>query len=133
MEQNEAKKELTPEQAKFIEDKISSNTPIVKLCEKHEIGRTTYWRWTKQKAFSEAMQEAEESYIKQLVDTAQVKIGELAGKGNITALIFILKSKGGWIETSGLDMKMKTPVIEVRNPEQKRSIEKMVQRVKKSE
>ncbi len=133
MEHNSTKKGLTPKQENFIEDKISSNASIMKLCEKHGIGRTTYWRWSKQKAFSEAMKEAEESYIKQLVDMAQIKIGELAESGNITSLIFILKSKGGWVETSGIDMKMKTPIIEVRNQEQKRSIEKMVQRVKKSE
>jgi len=131
MQQIDTKKELTEKQAKFIADKISSNLSITKLCEMHGINRSTYSRWTHQKAFSDGIKEARDIYHKQLVDTAEMKIGELAEKGNITALIFILKSLGGWVETSGIDVDMKTPVIVVKDEKQKEAIESLAKRFTK--
>jgi len=82
----------------FIEA-FKSNTNISQACKEAKIGRTTFYRWRKQKAFSIKLDEAVES----LKDQIENKLITKALNGDNACLIFFCFSRmkdRGYIEKS---------------------------------
>ena len=77
---------------------------ISKACASANISRMTYYRWQDDdEPFKESCKEVEEA----LIDTSENKLLELIKQGNITAIIFHLKTKGksrGYNETTQLEI-----------------------------
>jgi len=60
-------------------------------CKRANISRDTYYRWRKEdKGFAVKTDEIKEMFI----DFTESKLFELIGKGNITAIIFFLRTRG---------------------------------------
>lgn len=124
----DTKKELTIQQLDFIRDRIDSGLSIVDLCKKHKISRQTYYDWMKNPTFAETSKGLENDYKTMLLDVGLMKFGEHVANGNLTALIFLLKTLGGWQENSDVGVNIKTPVIVVRDEKQKEAIESLTKR-----
>ena len=71
---------------------------ISTACDKAGIGRSTFYRWIKaDKKFAEAVDDINEKSI----DFAETALKKLISDGNVTSIIFYLKTKGkdrGYVE-----------------------------------
>jgi len=97
----------------FIEV-LRNNAGNIKLsCEKAGIGRTTYYNWIDDdKDFEKEVSNVNE----ELVDFAESQLMKKIQDGNLTAIIFFLKTKGqtrGYIEKQYIHQKqMNVPIKE---------------------
>ena len=85
----------------FIEA-FKLNNNITQACKEAHIGRTTFYRWNKQKTFKEKLDQAVEG----LKDQIENKLIEKALKGDNACLIFFCKTKmkdRGYIEKQEID------------------------------
>lgn len=94
----------------FLTALRESNGNVTKAADAVGIARQTFYKWLKSLAFGEAVEEVEEGLIDHVEDAL---LREIDG-GNITAIIFFLKTKGrdrGYNES--------TRVPDIRKPDQK--------------
>jgi len=70
-------------------------TPIVQIaCEKSGVGRTTYYRWLEQdKKFARSAKQALSKGVLIMNDLAESQLLKSVRDGNMTAIIFWLKSR----------------------------------------
>lgn len=70
-------------------------TPIVQIaCEKSGVGRSTYYRWLEQdKKFAQSAKQALSKGILIMNDLAESQLLKSVRDGNMTAIIFWLKSR----------------------------------------
>lgn len=84
---------------------------VAATCEAANIGRRTFYLWKEtDPEFAEAIKDLDES----LLDFAESKLMEKVQDGDLTAIIFTLKTKGkdrGYVERTEQDVKM-NPFIE---------------------
>jgi hypothetical protein len=77
--------------SRFIKILKNKSGNISSACEAIGIGRTTFYDWCKKdKKFNEEVEAAAES----LIDLAESKLVEKINDGNISAITFLLKTKG---------------------------------------
>lgn len=83
---------------KFLETLAENGGHVSATCEKHRIARWTYYRWCKEdEEFGLKAQEIAEG----ILDNVESSIYKSALEGNVTAQIFILKTKAknrGYVE-----------------------------------
>lgn len=85
------------QQAKFIEAYRKTLGNISSACNACGIGRTTYYRWLKDKTFAKELKTVAEEQK----DFVEAKLIKLIDEQNPTAIIFYLKTKGkdrGYVE-----------------------------------
>ena len=84
--------------AKLLVSLNNSFGNISKACEKLKISRRTFYNYIQEdKEFKEAVEEIEES----LIDLGESELYNQITEGNVTAIIFFLKTKGkkrGYVE-----------------------------------
>lgn len=70
-------------------------TPIVQIaCEKSGVGRSTYYRWLEQdKKFARSAKQALVKWVLTMNDLAESQLLKSVRDGNMTAIIFWLKSR----------------------------------------
>ncbi len=70
-------------------------TPIVQIaCEKSGVGRSTYYRWLEQdKKFARSAKQALAKWVLIMNDLAESQLLKSVRDGNMTAIIFWLKSR----------------------------------------
>ena len=93
---------LTKLQKGFLKILDESGLNISMTCEQIGIDRGTYYNWMKKDAFAEAVDCQKEATI----DYAESKLMMAIKSGNLTAVIFFLKTKGkkrGYIETQEIE------------------------------
>lgn len=89
---------LSAAQKKFLEvyDNVGGNVSLA--CQQANIkSRTTYYRWMKEEAFKEEIENINESYI----DMAETQLRAAVSRGDMNAVFFLLKTKGksrGYVE-----------------------------------
>jgi hypothetical protein len=97
---------------------------ISATCSAVDISRTHFYRMRKKNAkFAQGLIDAEES----LIDIVESKLISQVNNGNITAIIFFLKSKAkdrGYIEKVEVDSKVAIDPVTVYLPENGRSLKK---------
>lgn len=105
-------KRLTKKQSKFIEIFESSLGIISNACKKANVSRRTYYNWMRDsKAFSEACEEIKDVTL----DFVEHSLLKNIKKGDTTAIIFYLKTKGrdrGFVEKHEVDMTI-NPFLEL--------------------
>lgn len=78
---------------------------VSEACKKANVSRTTFYRWyNKHDEFKDEVDAIKES----LLDLAESKLLEMINDGNLTAIIFYLKTKGqsrGYIEKQYIESK----------------------------
>jgi len=78
---------------------------VSEACKKANISRATFYRWyNKEEEFKDHVDSIKES----LLDLAESKLLEMINNGNLTAIIFYLKTKGqsrGYIEKQYIESK----------------------------
>lgn len=96
---------LSAAQKKFLEvyDKVGGNVSLA--CQQANIkSRTTYYRWMKEGAFKDEIENINESYI----DMAETQLRAAVSRGDMNAVFFLLKTKGksrGYVEKIEQDVK----------------------------
>ena len=106
-------------------------TPIVQIaCEKSGIGRSTYYRWMEQdKKFARSAKRALSKWVAIMNDLAESQLLKSVRDGNMTAIIFWLKSRhiayGNKLEI------IDTPDKEVLTKAQKETIARVLKQYKK--
>jgi hypothetical protein len=95
-------------------DVFRRNTGNIKAtCEKVGMGRTTYYNWIDDdKDFETKVQNVNE----ELIDYAESQLHAKISQGNLTAIIFYLKTKGqsrGYIEKQYINQKQMTTPIKI--------------------
>lgn len=89
---------MKPKQNKFLKAFKETYGVISYACEAANVSRQTYYNWRKNDPeFDEKAKEIEETAI----DIAEGKLFSQIGEGNLTAIIFYLKTKGkrrGYVE-----------------------------------
>lgn len=96
---------LLAAQKKFLEvyDKVGGNVSLA--CQQANIkSRTTYYRWMKEEAFKDEIENINESYI----DMAETQLRAAVSRGDMNAVFFLLKTKGksrGYVEKIEQDVK----------------------------
>lgn len=111
---NTKKKEtaLTRKKA-FIEILRSNAGNIKESCIKANIGRTTYYSWINDDIEFERRCD---NVNEELIDYAESQLMKHITKGNLTAIIFYLKTKGqsrGYIEKQYIQQKQMTAPIKI--------------------
>lgn len=98
-EKNKSSERLTKKQKRFIE--VYSGPALCNIsatCEKVGVSRRNFYYWKqKNEKFREAIEDAEE----QNIDLAETKLKRAVLDGDMTAIIFFLKTKGkkrGYVE-----------------------------------
>lgn len=95
-------------QAKFLEVYEDCLCNISATCKKVGIHRDTFYRWMKDERFAELIKNIEEGQL----DYAETKLQQAIYEGNLTAIIFYLKTKGkkrGYIESVEQNVKVSSP------------------------
>jgi len=90
---DETKKEngFNRKQEAFLKALEASAGNITEACRKVKIARQTFYNWRENnKDFNQAVEDVQES----LLDFAESKLMELISAGNVTAIIFFLKTRG---------------------------------------
>lgn len=94
---------LSKEQNRFLKALKETLGNITGACLKIHISRQTYYNWMNNSEFAQAVEDTNESNI----DYAESKLLSLIRDGNVTAIIFYLKTKGkkrGYIEKTEHDV-----------------------------
>ena len=90
----------------FLDALVNNDGNVTKACDSSGIGRTTFYRWKDEdQDFAASVESVNES----LLDTAESELHKLIKKGNVTAIIFYLKTRGkerGYIERTETDSKV---------------------------
>lgn len=89
----------------FLEAYQSTYGNITKSCKAVDISRQTFYNWKEDEDFLSKLNEIEPE--EEFLDLVEDKLIDKVKSGDITALIFIAKTKGkkrGYIERSELDM-----------------------------
>lgn len=70
-------------------------TPVIQIaCEKTWVGRSTYYRWmTEDKKFAKVVKESMARWVQTMNDMAESQLLKNIKDGNMTAIIFWLKSR----------------------------------------
>ena len=111
MEQKEKFK--TKKKKEIFIEAYKLNNNVTEACKSSKIGRTTYYRWIKQKKFREMLDEAVES----LKDQIENKLIEKALDGDKACLIFFCKTKmkdRGYVEKQEIEQVGEGVKIEVK-------------------
>jgi hypothetical protein len=82
--------ELTPVQKRFLAALSDTWGNVSAACTATGISRATHYNWRKDDVYSEAVEHIEERNL----DRAETALQGLIEAGNVTAIIFYLKTKG---------------------------------------
>ena len=82
--------ELTPVQVRFLAALSDVWGNVSAACTATGVGRATHYLWRKQPAYRHAVEHIEERNL----DRAETALQGLIEAGNVTAIIFYLKTKG---------------------------------------
>lgn len=86
---------------------------VAQACKSVHISRVTFYEWCKSPEFKRRVEDVRE----ELLDFAESKLFELMERGDTTAVIFYLKTKGkgrGYTERQEIDFaKLEPPKIEI--------------------
>lgn len=82
--------ELTPVQVRFLAALSDTWGNVSAACTATGISRATHYNWRKCAVYSEAVEHVEERNL----DRAETALQGLIEAGNVTAIIFYLKTKG---------------------------------------
>ena len=94
--------ELTPVQVRFLAALSDTWGNVSAACTATGISRATHYNWRKDAVYSEAVEHIEERNL----DRAETALQGLIDAGNVTAIIFYLKTKGkkrGYTEKTGIE------------------------------
>lgn len=98
-----AKMRLTKKQKQFLELLENNAGNISKTCKASNIGRTTFYDWSKQ---SEHFKKEYENVMENLIDEVESSLMTNIKKGDTIATIFFLKTRGksrGYIERQEIE------------------------------
>ena len=102
--------ETTKLQKNFLKVLEDNAFNISAACIAMNINRRTYYRWLKNEAFADEVDNQREGSI----DFAESKLMQAIKKGNLTAIIFYLKTIGkkrGYIETQEIQSNVPSPTL----------------------
>ena len=94
---------LSDKKRKFIKHLTENLGNVSKACKERKISRQTYYRWLEDEEFEVAVRDAEES----LLDESEFQLMNAIKSGNLTAIIFHLKTKGrkrGYVEKQEVEV-----------------------------
>ena len=94
---------LSDKKELFLKKLFDSDFNISKACELSRIGRQTYYNWLEDDEFRQKVDDLEEKDM----DDAESALRKLIKQGNVTAIIFKLKTKGrkrGYNESTQLEL-----------------------------
>lgn len=103
--------ELTPVQVRFLAALSDVWGNVSAACTATGVGRATHYLWRKQPAYRHAVEHIEERNL----DRAETALQGLIEAGNVTAIIFYLKTKGknrGYSEKTEIDLGPARVIIE---------------------
>tara|TARA_R100001594_G_scaffold141581_1_gene187711 strand:- start:3057 stop:3425 length:369 start_codon:yes stop_codon:yes gene_type:complete len=95
---------LSDKKRKFVKQLTENLGNVSKTCEQLKVGRRTYYNWLEDEEFEEAVRDAEES----LLDESEFQLMDAIKNGNLTAIIFHLKTKG---RKRGYDEKQQIEIV----------------------
>ena len=94
---------LSDKKRKFIKQLTENLGNVSQTCKELNIGRQTYYNWLEDEEFDVAVKDAGES----LLDESEFQLMTAIKSGNMTAIIFHLKTKGrkrGYNESTQLEI-----------------------------
>ena len=101
---------LLDKKRKFIKQLTENLGNVSQTCTELNIGRRTYYHWLEDEEFEVAVRDAEES----LLDESEFQLMSAIKSGNLTAIIFHLKTKGtkrGYNES--MQLEVSKPISEI--------------------
>ena len=101
---------LLDKKRKFIKQLTENLGNVSKTCKELNVGRQTYYNWVEDEEFEVAVRDAEES----LLDESEFQLMSAIKSGNLTAIIFHLKTKGrkrGYNES--MQLEVSKPISEI--------------------
>ena len=101
---------LSDKKRKFIKQLTENLGNVSQTCTELNIGRRTYYHWLEDEEFEVAVRDAEES----LLDESEFQLMSAIKSGNLTAIIFHLKTKGrkrGYNES--MQLEVSKPISEI--------------------
>ena len=101
---------LSDKKRKFIKQLTENLGNVSQTCTELNIGRRTYYHWLEDEEFEVAVRDAEES----LLDESEFQLMSAIKSGNLTAIIFHLKTKGrkrGYNES--MQIEVSKPISEI--------------------
>ena len=101
---------LSDKKRKFIKQLTENLGNVSQTCTELNIGRRTYYHWLEDEEFEVAVRDAEES----LLDESEFQLMSAIKNGNLTAIIFHLKTKGrkrGYNES--MQLEVSKPISEI--------------------
>jgi len=93
--------ELTPELLEKVEDLAGRGLTIEEIAYTFAVKRATLYKFI---AINKIVKEHIEAGRARTLDKVTGKLMELVNKGNLTAIIFFLKTKGRWCEHKSLEL-----------------------------